>query len=145
MTPKRAAKKSARKPVEPSDATRRLLACLNAILERKARDIVVLRVTEVSSIADYLIICSGTSDRQVQAIAATIQEKLKKAGILPLGVEGEHYGHWILIDFNDVVVHVFYEPVRALYQLERIWADVPRMDVAEDTKKLDSLTEEMWH
>lgn len=145
MTLKKAVKKAQKQPLPPLDSARRLLLCVNAILERKAHDIVVLQVTEFSSFADYLIICTGTSDRQVQAISSTVQQNLKKADILPLGVEGEQYGQWILMDYDDVIIHIFYEPVRTLYQLERIWTEVPKMEIGKDVIKLDALGDEMWH
>lgn len=145
MTLKKAVKKAQKQPLPPLDSAGRLLMCINAILERKAHDIVVLQVTEVSSFADYLIICAATSDRQVQAISNTVQENLKKAGIFPLGIEGERYGQWILMDFDDVIIHIFYEPVRSLYQIERIWTDVPRLEIGEDVTKLDALRKKMWH
>ena len=86
--------------------------CVNACLERKAKDLIILKVNELSAFADYFIIASGTSDRQVRAIATTIQENLKKAGILPLGIEGEGAGQWILMDYNDVIIHIFLDTVR---------------------------------
>ena len=79
------------KKKEP-DSRERALLCVNASLEKKAKDLVILNVSEISAFADYFILCSGTSDRQVRAVAAAIQENLKKAGILPLGVEGEAAG-----------------------------------------------------
>ena len=116
-----------------------VLLCANAALEKKARNIVILNVKKLSSIADYLIICSGGSDRQVQAIAASIGEDLKKEKRIPLGIEGDRIGKWVLIDCGDVVVHVFYEPVRELYDLERLWPDVPRMEIEEGVTEIASL------
>ena len=94
------------------DAKKRALLCVNASLEKKANNIVVMNVRELSAFTDYFVICSGASDRQVQAIAAAIRENMKKKGLLPLGVEGENHGQWVLMDYEDVVVHIFYEPVR---------------------------------
>ncbi len=104
---------------------------------------VVLNVKKLSSIADYFIVCSGSSDRQVQAIAASIEEVLKKAKKLPLGVEGDRVGKWVLIDYGDVVIHVFYEPVRAFYNLEQLWSDVPCMEIGEETTEITSLSRGM--
>lgn len=81
----------------------------------------------LSSIAEYLLICSGISGRQVQAIATSIEQGLEEKGIKPLGVEGMSGGRWILMDYVDVVVHIFYEPVRSFYDLEGLWADAPRL------------------
>ncbi len=100
-------------------------------LEKKARDLVVLEVRELTSIADYFIICSGSSDRQVQSIAQGIDENLSEAGHSPLSVEGAHRGHWVLMDFSDVIVHIFYEPVREFYDLEGLWSHAPRVELPE--------------
>lgn len=125
------------------DSRARVLQGVNAALEKKARGLVILSVKEISAFADYFIICSGTSDRQVRAIAAAIQENLKTAGILPLGVEGEAAGQWVLMDYDDVVIHIFLDPVRAFYDLERLWSEAPRMDVPDETVTLKALPKEM--
>jgi ribosome-associated protein len=113
--------------------------CVNALLQKKARDLTILKVKAVSSFTDYFVICSGGSDRQVQALADAIREDLKKAGIIPLGVEGEKIGKWILLDYADVIVHVFYEPIREFYNIEQLWPDVPRMDVDVNLSELADL------
>jgi ribosome-associated protein len=115
------------------------LLCANAALDKKAKNLVVIAVKEVSSFADYFIVCSGTSDRQVQAIAASVQEQMKKSGFLPIGIEGESNAKWVLMDYGDVIVHVFYEPVREFYDIEKLWADAPRMEVAENIFELKTL------
>jgi ribosome-associated protein len=93
----------------------------------KALDLVVLDVTGLSSFADFFVICSGKSSRQVQGIADNIQESLRKVGIRPLGIEGYREGQWVLMDYGDVIVHVFYEPVRLLYDLESLWSEARRV------------------
>jgi ribosome-associated protein len=100
-------------------------------LEKKARDLVVLEVRELTSIADYFIICSGSSDRQVQSIAQGIEENLSEAGHSLLSVEGANRGHWVLMDFSDVIVHIFYEPVREFYDLDGLWGHAPRVELPE--------------
>lgn len=120
---------------EPSSRAR-ALQCVNASLEKKAKDIVVLNVKEISAFADYFIICSGTSDRQVRAIAESIQERMKTVEILPLGIEGEIAGQWILMDYGDVIVHVFLDTVRTFYDMERLWSEAPRLDISDDTVAL---------
>ncbi|HJU61708.1 MAG TPA: ribosome silencing factor [Candidatus Binatia bacterium] len=100
-------------------------------LEKKACDLVVMEVRELTSIADYFIICSGRSDRQVQSIAQGIEENLSESGIAPLSVEGANRGHWVLMDFSDVIVHVFYEPVREFYDLEGLWGHAARIELPE--------------
>jgi ribosome-associated protein len=126
-----------------ADSRKRVLRCVNAALEKKAKELVILNVTEISAFTDYFIICSGTSDRQVRAVAAAIQENLKTAEILPLGIEGEAAGQWVLMDYDDVIIHIFLEPVRPFYDLERLWSEAPRMNVPDDTVSLKALTKEM--
>lgn len=92
---------------------------------------VVLEVKEVSSFADYFVICHGDSTRQVRGIARTIEERMKEAGFLPFGVEGAREGQWVLLDYEDIVVHVFLKPVREFYDLERLWSEAPRIPVNE--------------
>jgi ribosome-associated protein len=109
----------------------KLLLLTRFALEKKARDLVVLEVRELTSIADYFIICSGSSDRQVQSIAQGIEENLSEAGHSPLSVEGANRGHWVLMDFSDVIVHIFYEPVREFYDLDGLWGHAPRVELPE--------------
>ncbi len=130
------------KKKEP-DSRQRALLCINASLEKKAKDLIILKVKEISAFADYFIISSGTSDRQVRAVATAIQENLKKAGILPLGIEGEAAGQWILMDYNDVIIHIFLDAVRTFYDLERLWSEAPRMAVPDETVSLKALTKGM--
>ncbi len=101
-----------------------------AALDRKADRPVVLDVKALSSFADYFLICSGRSDRQVRAIADAVVDALKRLGRAPLGVEGHSEGRWVLIDCADVIVHVFHEPIREFYNLERLWHSSPRVDTA---------------
>jgi ribosome-associated protein len=107
------------------------LLFVNAALEKKACDLTVLEVRELTSIADYFIICSGRSDRQVQSIGQGIQEDAHQAGITPISVEGMGRGHWVLMDFSDVIAHIFYEPVRGFYDLDGLWGDAPRAKLPE--------------
>jgi len=109
----------------------RALACVRAALDHKAYDLVVLETGRVSSIADYFVICSGRSDTQVQAIAEAIDTELRHQGERPLSVEGLQHGQWVLIDYGDVVVHIFYVPVREFYDLERLWVRAPRVELPE--------------
>lgn len=103
------------------------LLCVKAALERKAYDLVLLDVSKLTALADYFLICTGRSDTQVQAITQAIEETLAHAGQKPLAVEGFQHGHWVVLDYGDVVVHVFFEPVRGFYDLERLWAKAPRV------------------
>ena len=101
---------------------------IQAVLGKKAIDLVVLDLRKLSSIADVFIICSGRSNRQVAAIAEHIQVDLKKHGITPLSVEGKKEGHWVLLDYGHVIIHVFYEPVRSFYDLEGLWIDAEKIE-----------------
>jgi ribosome-associated protein len=111
------------------DMTSRALAKKIASLasDHKAIDIAVLDLRKLTSFTDFFIICSGASDRQVQALASAIYDGLKKLGHLPLGEEGLRTGHWALIDYGDVVTHIFYASDRVHYQLEKLWYDAPRL------------------
>ena len=100
---------------------------IKAILGRKASNVVVLDVADLTSYADVFIICSGRSNRQVSAIADFIKTDLKKHKIKPLSVEGTKDGLWVLLDYGHVIIHVFYEPVREFYDLEGLWSDAKRI------------------
>jgi ribosome-associated protein len=109
----------------------RALECTRAALERKAYDLVVLETTKLTSIADYFVICSGRSDTQVQAIAEAVRDHLASLGVHALSAEGVERGQWALLDYGDVVVHVFQVPVRSFYDLDRLWARAPRVALPE--------------
>jgi len=98
--------------------------------DKKADGILVLDIKDLSSISDYIVICHGASDRQVQAIAESIQHGLKKRKVILIGSEGVNEGRWALLDYGDVVVHIFYEPVRDFYNLEGLWAEAPRLKIS---------------
>lgn len=107
------------------------LLCTRLALDKKAYDLVVLDVRELTTVADFFVICSGRSDTQVQAIARSIQEALDAGKIRPLAVEGMSRGHWVLMDYGVVVVHVFYQPIREFYDLEGVWMKAPRVELPE--------------
>lgn len=90
--------------------------------DKKASDVVLLRTAEVTTMADYFVICSGRSDRQVGALAGAIVDQLREEGVRPLGTEGTRASRWILIDFGSVIVHVFAPEEREFYGLERLWS-----------------------
>ncbi len=104
---------------------------VQAALGKKALGLVVLDVRKLTSIADYFIICSGRSNRQVTAIAEHIQLTLKAAGIRPLSVEGVKGGHWVLMDYGHVIIHIFHDSDRNFYDLEGLWADARRIQTPE--------------
>lgn len=115
----------------PQPTWERVLECSRAALDRKAYDLVVLDVGALTSIGDYFIICSGRSDTQVQAIAEGVRDHLAALGVEPLAVEGLERGQWVLIDYGDVVVHVFQVPVRSFYDLDKLWARAPQVELPE--------------
>ena len=102
----------------------------NLLVDRKATDVVLLDVRGMSSYADYFVLASGDSERQVNATAEAVREALKTAGHRTIGTEGFDTGHWVLLDFGEVVVHVFFTEVRAFYDLDGLWADAPKEKVA---------------
>ena len=101
-----------------------------AALDRKAIDLVALDVSELTSYADTFLITTATSDRHARAIADAIREAETARGSQPLGVEGYDEARWVLIDLGDVIVHVFQEEVRAVYDLERLWSDAQAIPVS---------------
>ena len=111
------------------DADAALDVFIQAVLDRKAMQVVALDVRELTSIADAFIICSGRSNRQVSAIAEHIERQLRGHKIKPLSVEGTAEGHWVLMDYGHVIIHVFFDPVREFYDLEGLWSDARRIPI----------------
>jgi ribosome-associated protein len=105
------------------------LAIAHAGLDKKAEDVVVLDVRGLTGYADYFVIMTADSDRQASAIADNLDQKMKEAGVGKVGSEGYETGRWILVDYGDVVAHVMSPDSRALYDLEGLWADAPRLRV----------------
>ena len=106
-----------------TDVRHQLREVVAAAQDRKAIDLRVLHVDEVSDFTEYFLICSGSSDRQVQAIAEAVQKKLRDEKVRPVGVEGFRHGSWVLMDYGDFIIHIFDVDVRDYYGLERLWAD----------------------
>ena len=100
---------------------------VQAALSRKAEGLILLDVRDLTSIADAFIVCSGRSNRQVSAIADNIQRFLKDKNIRPLHVEGKNEGHWVLMDYGHIIIHIFYESTRFFYDIEGLWADARRI------------------
>ncbi|HEV7766365.1 MAG TPA: ribosome silencing factor [Thermoanaerobaculia bacterium] len=99
-----------------------------AVLDKKATHLDILAVAELTSIADYFVICSAGNERQAQAIADNVVDQLRdEMGVKPLLIEGTVPGRWILLDFGDFIVHIFTEEVRRFYGLERLWGDAPNV------------------
>jgi ribosome-associated protein len=101
-----------------------LMPYIEALLERKSINPIYLDIRGRASYADALLICSARSNRQVKSIAENMERMLKKQKIKALHVEGMNEGHWVLMDYGDVIIHIFYEPERLFYDLEGLWSDV---------------------
>lgn len=112
------------------------IAC-KAIDDKKALDIKVIDIREVSVIADYFVITSGSNLNQVQAIVDNVEEQLGRAGFEPKQIEGTRNSNWILMDYGDLIIHVFDEENRLFYDLERIWRDGKELDVSEFLKQVN--------
>jgi ribosome-associated protein len=106
-------------------------ACAALALEKKAENVVVLRVADLTSYADFFVIAEAPSERQVQAIARNVGEELKKRGKLPMSTDGLEQGNWVIVDYGSVVLHVFLGSARTYYDLDGFWVDAPRVVVDE--------------
>ena len=104
---------------------------VRAALDKKAKDVVVLELKGLSIISDYFVICSGESTTQVRSIVDNIEKKLREEALKPSGIEGYNLNQWVLMDYGDVIVHVFEEETRLFYGLEKLWLDAPRIAVKE--------------
>lgn len=116
-----------RKRVTDEEIAERVRRAVSAADDRKALDLKVLDLAQVTDFTDYFLIMSGGSDRQVQALADAVDEILRAEKVRPLHTEGTRGGHWVLLDYGDFIVHVFDEETRRFYGLERLWADAPEV------------------
>jgi ribosome-associated protein len=107
-----------------------LKIALNAADAKKASDLVALDISEIASFASFFLLCTGDSSRQMQAIADEVEQRLKANGIRPSHVEGYQNAEWILMDYMDLVVHIFSKNARTYYDLERLWRDGKRLDTS---------------
>ncbi len=108
------------------------MLCLALAKEKKAINPRLLDMQGRSTVADYILVCSGSSDTQVKAIADFIGSELKKKGSYAIGIEGEKEGRWVLIDYGDVIVHIFYDTTREFYNIESLWPFA--VEVQEETE-----------
>ncbi|MFH1136011.1 MAG: ribosome silencing factor [Pseudomonadota bacterium] len=116
-----------------------------AAQEHKAQDLVLLRVDHLTSLADYFLICSGRSSRQVQALADRILEGARlNGGYRPLGIEGQSKGQWVLMDYGEVIVHVFYHETRDFYNLEGLWLGAHKIHLDSEPSRPDLIEAESW-
>lgn len=111
------------------------LLMVQLMRDRKAQDVVVLDLRRLVSYTDYFVICTGRSDRQVQAIAEHLERELKDRRLRPRAVEGLPAARWVLMDFEDVIVHIFQKAVRELYDLEGLWSDAPRLELPKEPQE----------
>jgi ribosome-associated protein len=118
--------------MENNESLNKAKFCLEIIRERKAVDPILIEMAELGSITDYFLIAGGNSSRQVQAMTRHLQKRMREKGYRPLGIEGEQDGHWVLMDFGDVIIHLFYQPFREFYDLEGLWIDAPRVELEND-------------
>ena len=112
-----------RERLKPLDAERTARKAAEAALEKKAENLVVVDLRGKATYADFLVICSGTNERQLEAVADAVEKSLHDAGQRLIGSEGARGSRWVLLDFGDVVVHVFHQEERAYYDLEGLWSD----------------------
>ncbi len=108
------------------------LECARAAIDKKAENVKILDLTNISGFTSYFVICSGMSDRQIQSICDSVQSAIEANGHETLSVEGYSEGRWVLMDFGDVVTHVFLDALREYYDLEKLWADAPRVKVPSE-------------
>jgi ribosome-associated protein len=105
---------------------------VQASANKKAENIKVLDLKNLSSFTEYFVICSGTSDRQVQAIADSIIIELKEEGFLPVAVEGYREGRWVIVDYGDMVAHIFHDALREFYDLENLWNHARKVPIPQE-------------
>jgi ribosome-associated protein len=110
------------------------LQIAEAALDKKAEEVVIIDVSSKVDYTDYLVVCSGASERQVKIIADEVEMRFKGKRILPFGVEGESEGHWILMDYGSVILHIFYRDTRQMYDLDGLWLDADRLPMTPETE-----------
>jgi ribosome-associated protein len=113
-----------RTQIDPAELAHRIVELAS---DKKGEDIVLLRTAEVTSMADYFVICSGRSERQVHALGQAIVDQLREEGIRPLGTEGRGSARWVLLDYGSVIVHIFSPEERDFYRLEELWSAAPQV------------------
>jgi len=124
-----------RKIIPSPDSKEKAETMLRAALSKKALAPVIIRLDRLTALTDYFLIVSGRSNRQVKAIAEAVMEDSRKRKYERFSSEGVSQGKWALLDYGDVIVHIFHTPVREFYDLEGLWAEAPRMEFSEDLSK----------
>ena len=113
------------------DTLEKLKLIVSTGLDKKAEDPVIINLKDLTTLADYFVVFTATSDTHARTIADEIRKKLKDAGILPLSFEGYDTANWILMDYGDIIVHIFRPEFREIYSLETLWMDAPRVEISE--------------
>jgi ribosome-associated protein len=108
------------------------LDAASAAADKKAKNIVILNIHELTPMADYFVICSANSGTQIDAIAQSVEERLESLGIVCKGIEGKDESRWVLMDFGDIIVHIFRPEEREFYNLERLWGDAKQLPFSEE-------------
>ena len=101
------------------------------VMDKKAKDIRLIKIEGISSLGDYFVVASASNTTQVKAIADEVEDEMTKLGLEPNRVEGRQSAQWILMDYYDVMVHVFLDEARSFYNLERLWSDAPQLDISD--------------
>lgn len=112
---------------------KKALKIAHLLHDKKAQDIKILELKDLTIITDYFVICSAENTTQVKALTEHVREIMDSEGFTPYGIEGFFYAHWVLMDYGDVIVHIFLENTRRYYDLERFWLDAPRIPFLETT------------
>lgn len=120
------------------DARQRAILCARTAADSRGRDVLVLDMTKVVDWVDYLVVASGTSKRQMTTIADEVEDALAAVGDRRIGIEGRQSGSWIVLDYSDILIHVFNDQTRDYYQLEHLWADAPRVRWEPPTQSSDA-------
>jgi len=119
------------------DTFEKAQACARFVDEKKANDIVVLELIGLTDIADYFVLATGTSERHVRTIAEAVEVGMKEAGVKPFSLEGHDEGRWVIIDYQNVIAHIFIESLRELYDLESLWIEAKRYTLKKGNKFLE--------
>lgn len=129
-------RRGSKPPGKKLSAKQMALSLARAALDMNALEIAILKVSKLVYYTDYLVIAGARSTKQAQSIAENVQRAVASSGEKVIGVEGDRDGNWILVDSGDVIVHVFYQPVREFYDLEKLWGDAQRLELPETEKKV---------
>lgn len=116
---------------EVMTAEERAIKCAAFALDKKALDVKILEIKKISSIADYLVLATGRSDRQVMAMADSVKQGMKPFD-RPIDMEGYEQGRWVVVDYGDIIVHLFLEEVRKIYNLDELWQRAPQIEIPEE-------------